>query len=714
MEAGDFFSEPVASTSRGIFTLPYKPPAAPQGEEQEQEQEEDDLLRRRQLYETAWGACHERIQATVARLHDASLDEIKHFVHSTSTADSPTNLLAALTGRPPIRTGLIIGAGPGTSSLLFSALSRQLVDSEEGRDPCIVSRFTSRECSNIKSAMRALISGFVGSAAPDVEDDQDGEDEAGPVGVKSAALTPEDMHNLVAWYSRRSRTGTSRPTLVVLLEDLEAMDGKVLAQMVDVLSRYTHVLPIVFLLGVATSSNALHEVLPRRSTNLLDVAKFYVEPGIGTFNALIRGLFIDWDAPLGLGPDVFAYLLKTFQDMHQSIDAIVSNLQYLYLDHFTNRPYAHFTSSSPPPTIFTESSLKPLLSLPSLKKASKDDAVKKLKNGSADECRLEVGQFRETQRQRHGQRQSAFHLLLFVQSHWKEDNGRSVEDLLDLLFAGDLEEVSDELCRMILVSDFGKIDDFLTSSVERLDAFRDAYPAASPDFYEELESHRQTIEKLRTKPKSHGRVNFVNSNILGAESTLGEGDREFSRLVQELTKMLRERAAFQPTSNLVLHELWYANDITPLQEFHPSILPSYVASLKAADESTDGPRSDVAVAYRLYRETGKLINLGDWWSTFDLNALDEPASEEEKDEEEAAPDPKGKGKGKAKAATNGKGKKRARSVESEEEEEEEEREEDDPARRKQARFLRAVGDLALAGFLQPTARKAEHALKSVF
>lgn len=121
------------------------------------------------------------------------------------------------------------GAGPGTSSLVFSALCRQLVEPFDGsdRDPCIVSRITSRECANIKSAMRAVIAGFVGSA-PDVEDNGDGDEDqvsyrdyfwhrscvsdtlhvkAGPMGARSAALAPEDMHNLVAWYNRRNRAG---------------------------------------------------------------------------------------------------------------------------------------------------------------------------------------------------------------------------------------------------------------------------------------------------------------------------------------------------------------------------------------------------------------------------------------------------------------------------------------------------------------------------
>lgn len=115
---------------------------------------------------------------------------------------------------------------------------------------------------------------------------------------------------------------------------------------------------------------------------------------------------------------------------------------------------------------------------------------------------------------------------------------------------------------------------------------------------------------------------------------------------------------------------------------------------------------DVKVAYRLYQDTGKQINLGDWWEAFDQAALDEPHAEVE-----------GEDVVMEEGVETG-GKKRARSGEGDEdeseEEEEEEREGTERERRKQARFLQTIGDLAYVGYLQPTSRKAEHVLKSVF
>jgi hypothetical protein len=110
------------------------------------------------------------------------------------------------------------GANPTSSPLLFSALCRQLTappstsapspspeepmdvddrtpppempapkppsQTTSARHACIVSRLTSRECGNIKNAMRSLIAGFIGNAPEMLDDDDDDED--GPA-VSAAA-----------------------------------------------------------------------------------------------------------------------------------------------------------------------------------------------------------------------------------------------------------------------------------------------------------------------------------------------------------------------------------------------------------------------------------------------------------------------------------------------------------------------------------------------
>ena len=160
-----------------------------------------------------------------------------------------------------------------------------------------------------------------------------------------------------------------------------------------------------------------------------------------------------------------------------------------------------------------------------------------------------------------------------------------------------------------------------------------------------------------------------------------------------------------------------------LQRLNPAPLPTILKALTRLDplssnSSFPGTEDDnetapfpldIAIAYRIYRDLnsqGRLINLGDWWSGFELSAGDEP---------EIAEVARGGGK-KSNGTGNGKkrGKKRARDEDDEDESSEEEEDGDGPMRRKQARFLRSVADLAHLGFVHPTTRKPEHLLKSVY
>ena len=60
--------------------------------------------------------------------------------------------------------------------------------------------------------------------------------------------------------------------------------------MSNIRSAYTDKLPITLLVGIATTADALWTLLGRKTANKLDAATFFVDPGVGAFNALMRGV----------------------------------------------------------------------------------------------------------------------------------------------------------------------------------------------------------------------------------------------------------------------------------------------------------------------------------------------------------------------------------------------------------------------------------------
>ncbi|BGP37813.1 Origin recognition complex subunit 3 [Rhodotorula kratochvilovae] len=722
------FSEPFASTSRAVFTLPYKPGA-------QEENADDDFADSAalELYEQAWSTCSQRIQSTLSSLHDASLDQIVAFVRSSP--NDTQSLYAALSGQLPLRSGLIIGASPGSSSLLYSSLTRQLTHPTAGSTEanvapphrsCIVSRLASRDCSNIKNALRCLIGGFVGSDIEIEADDEDEDDEVlvgGPATLKSALIVPEDLTNLKAWYEHRfgKKDSEEAPTLVVLLEDLEAMDGKVLTQMIDALACYTDTLPLTLLIGIATTADAFFSLVPRPTANKLDAARFFVDPGVSAFNALIRGLFVDWQAPLALAPKAYTDLWRTFEDLHHSIDATISFIQYLYMSHFTTQPYALLTL---PPSPALLASLPPsvapaLRALPSV--TSAPALAGALLDPSATPIQLaeEVSTARGALDLWHAERSGAFEALLACMEFWEKR--KPMEGCLALLLGeqaeGEMGRVVDGLCGLVLQASSTKLPSFLRCLLSRLSAFSIAHPSTPPALSTFLASQLSALEAVLAAPRPAGRSTLFNTN-LGVAGALGMGvavgggagdaDKRFSAIAEETAEGLKTRLrhALRPPTDLLLHELWFTADSAAMKRLYPTPLPTLLRTLTKLDPLSDPsyvPPSDGApgltphdlgVAWRVYREThaqGRLANLGEWWAGWELGA----AEEEEEGE---------------------RGGKRAREEDGSEEEEEEEEDgaDEGPARRKHARFLRAVGDLAQLGFVHPSTYKPEHVLKSVY
>ncbi|GAA6023827.1 hypothetical protein JCM10207_005386 [Rhodosporidiobolus poonsookiae] len=749
LDSGDApFSEPVASTSRAVLTLPHKP--ADEEEDANTFTEPANL----DLYTRAWSTCNAQIQTTLSSLHDASLDQIVAFVHASDKGRD--SLYAALSGYVPLPTGLIIGASPGSSSLLYSSLIRQLAHPAPAQDthtrPCLVSRLSSRDCSNIKNALRSLIGGFVGSAA-NVELEEDDEDEeldiaTGPATLKSALLVPEDMLNLTGWYEHRfgKQNPALTPTLAILLEDLEAMDGKVLTQLIETLSRYTSTLPLVLLVGIATTSDALYNLVPRKTCNKLDAQSFFVEPGVGAFNALVRGLLVDWQAPLALAPRVYNEMWRAFEDLHRSIDATISLVQYLYMNHFTSNLLAALTLPVDDPSSLSPALVERVRSLPSLAASTSNVQATLLSPSTSPADFLSaVNTCRSAAETWHAERSVAFEALLATMEFW--DKRKPMETCLAMVLGegSGMGKVVDELCALVLQASSSKLPNFLRHLTSRLSSFLALHPTLPTSLSTFLSTQLSALSPILAAPRPAGRANLINTNLAGqlalpagfpqahvagpaSAAGVQQVDREFSGVAKETAEGLkaRLRSALKPCTELLLHELWFSDDSAAFKRFHPAPFPALLRTLQKADPFSDPSYAppllhdgdadppaplDLAVAYRTYAEThpaGRLANLGEWWAAFELQAAEEP-------EEEA-------GGARVVKAKNGKGKgkKRARRDEEEDGEEdedetsEEEDEDEGPQRRKQARFLRAVGDLAHLGFIHPTTYKPEHVLKSVY
>ncbi|KAK4053813.1 Origin recognition complex subunit 3 [Microbotryomycetes sp. JL201] len=708
---------PFASSSRAVYTLKYSPAAA-QAQQDEDRFSKDELWH--ELYTQAWQSANERISATLNNLHDAALDEIVDFVHASDHTSS--SLLSALRGRVLLPTGLVVGASPSSASLLFTALCRQLsgalsvpISKRAGKQPeaptCLVSRLSSRHCPNIKTALRMLNAGFINRSTLEAFDDDDSSNIAASA-LKSATLPAEDLENLLAWYTYRFRSNGSKsagPRLVVLLEDLEGMQGHVLSALVEALAAYAGKLPLAFLIGVATSADAINQVVWRGITSLMNISTFFVEPGIAAFNAVMRDLFIESYLPLSVDARTFHGLLQDFQVAHLSVDATISAVQYLYMFHYASQLVATVTPETALDRLDDEmaDSLLKLNSVASL--ARDEEIVIHLENKSLSNLHSAMSIAYEARQAWHRKRRVGFTVLVALQRFW--DKEQPLEKMLMSLHDGTAIKHVEEVCKMTLQAASTKLPMLVAEVIQELEGLAAQKAIDDDDDMTKLFGDAaEQLERIASMRKPSQRQNLINRNVVGhdmitAGLKLDTVDVEFSDLVKRFASELGQnlKSSFRLATSLPMHECWLIQDANLVQKsFHPALLTNVQSSLSSLIPSASrsskseaallDPALDVVIAYKMYCETGRTVNLADWYTAWEGSVWDEMST-----------------------------KKRKRKVDGKDNQDlanaaDENQEYDSAAvrQRKQARFIRAIGDLGFLGFLQPTARKAEHVTKTVF
>ena len=133
--------------------------------------------------------------------------------------------------------------------------------------------------------------------------------------------------------------------------------------------------------------------------------------------------------------------------------------------------------------------------------------------------------------------------------------------------------------------------------------------------------------------------------------------------------------------------------------------------VQAQESSILPTMHDTCIAYKLYAECGRMINLLDWCDAF-VSVCEGKHGEQVEERKE-----KGKGKGKEKGKGKRKGKGKGKENDTDDRQDADEGPEIvDPqaVALNRTRFVRGVAELEYLGFIRPTRRKADHVTKLVF
>ncbi|KIW04148.1 hypothetical protein, variant [Verruconis gallopava] len=280
------------------------------------------LPMRRRLYHELWQDQQRRIEEVIKAANEAILDEISSFVADSRSDGDDLGTL---------RAGFIL-AGPSIAahSFIFGQIQERTLDQHTS----VFIPIASHDSANLKTVLKAIVK--IGTARNSVDDD---DLELLPQKRSERKLLDYDLQLL---HERVEENGVRH--VVVAFRDCEAFDSGVLSEAIELLALWSNRIPFVLLFGIATSVDNLQERLSQNATRCLVGQQFdAVQP-----EQIVEDVFatttVTGSHRLWLGAQIGNMLLQRHHENLLSTQDLVDSLQYAYMSHFYANPLSVFLS----------------------------------------------------------------------------------------------------------------------------------------------------------------------------------------------------------------------------------------------------------------------------------------------------------------------------------------------------------------------------------
>ncbi|KAF9191007.1 Origin recognition complex subunit 3 [Haplosporangium sp. Z 767] len=325
---------------------------------------------RHALFNKEWDLISSRIEDVMMNMNTIALSAIYHFVESAYTPKATRAIIPV----QELPAGLIFaGINVPDHDLVFQQIAKTLssptpptsiaptstvettrsdiqMDLNTNTEEQIqvknhVVILQSKDCTNLKAALKSMIEQFLGLGIAGAVNPLEG-------GMR---LQNYDMIVLERWYqsiadhqqveaekadmtSETQQQHSKRPKLVVIIQDFESFDPETLQDLIIICSNYQDRIPFVLLMGLATSMDALHQGLQKSVLSLLQTRKFQMQQSSECLTAIVEDLFIHANAGLMVGPLPLKQLIDQFIQYNFSVGGFISNLKYVVMHHFYANP----------------------------------------------------------------------------------------------------------------------------------------------------------------------------------------------------------------------------------------------------------------------------------------------------------------------------------------------------------------------------------------
>ncbi|NXP56575.1 ORC3 protein, partial [Heliornis fulica] len=524
------------------------------------------------------------------------------------------------------------------------------------------------------------------------------------------------MTSLINWYESvtkttdsetpsKKRASSSRlwlsPPVVVIFRDMESFTTKVLQDFIVISSQHIHELPLVLIFGIATSPMIIHSLLPYSVSSLLCIELFQSLSCKEHLSSIIEKLLLTNQFPFKLGEKALQVLINIFLYHDFSVQNFIKGFQFCMVEHFYTQPLSvlccQLVDAKKRVNSLSHDQCENVRKLPSFRRyveaqvsekqialLTEDSVLKEIVQKLLEDMDVYHENYISVLRCLHvftsslpkyplGKQIRELHCACLENQVWETEEYESSLQLARMLNKSDLVTMLQQ-CVEILVSSSGnefdkaveKLKEFLTQFQKLEEAFqeRDVSVSSQKELQKKTDLYhlQKTLLELKESRRSKKLTKF---EMLRLE------------VVDYIDSLVRKYLV--PADHKTLHEIVYFNTASVLRghlnaapriALHTALNNPYYylknQALKCDGGSISNKAPDICIVYKLHLECGRLINLVDWLEAFSTVVM----SAEGPNADAASSD-----------------------------------QVDDVVH---ARFIRAVSELELLGFIKPSKQKTDH------
>ncbi|KAK1366324.1 Origin recognition complex subunit 3 [Heracleum sosnowskyi] len=153
--------------------------------------------------------------------------------------------------------------------------------------------------------------------------------------ILMVTLDVADISALASWYAEQDNYGNP---VVVIIEDLERCCGTVLSDFILMLSEWIVKLPILLILGVATTIDAPRYVLSSNALQFISPHKFILRSPSERLDSIIHAVLVRQFSGFNVAHKVATFLRSCFLRQDGTLSSFVRALKMTIIHHFSMEP----------------------------------------------------------------------------------------------------------------------------------------------------------------------------------------------------------------------------------------------------------------------------------------------------------------------------------------------------------------------------------------